>query len=79
MEYPTSLLIVSRDFAIYDAVKKTSLAGDFSLFFCQPDEDSLSIVRENGVRIALVDSSPDGQEAEGLLKKIKSFDPLIER
>ena len=47
MELQTSLLIVSREFSLYSAVKKTSLAGDLSLFFCRPDEDYLSIVREN--------------------------------
>lgn len=78
MELPTSLLIVSGDFSLYSAVKKTSLAGDLTLFFCRQDEDYLSIVRENSVRIVLVDSSEAGQESESILKKLKHFDSLID-
>ena len=78
MELQTSLLIVSREFSLYSAVKKTSLAGDFSLFFCRPDEDCLSIVRENAVRIVLMDSAEARQESESLLKKLKHFDSLID-
>lgn len=78
MELPTSLLIVSGDFSLYSAFKKTSLAGDLTLFFCRQDEDYLSIVRENSVRIVLVDSSEAGQESESILKKLKHFDSLID-
>ena len=78
MELQTSLLIVSREFSLYSAVKKTSLAGDLSFFFCRPDEDCLSIVRENAIRIVLVDSGEVHQEAESLLKKLKHFDSLID-
>ena len=78
MELQTSLLIVSREFSLYSAVKKTSLAGDLSLFFCRPDEDYLSVVRENAIRIVLVDSGEVHQEAESLLKKLKHFDSLID-
>lgn len=78
MEPQTNLLIVSREFSLYSAVQKTSLAGDFSLFFCRPDENCLSIVRENAVRIVLVDSAEARQESESLLKKLKHFDSLID-
>jgi DNA-binding NtrC family response regulator len=78
MEPQTSLLIVSREFSLYSAVKKTSLAENFSLFFCRPDEDGLPIVRENAVKIVLVDSAEARQESESLLKTLKHFDPLID-
>jgi DNA-binding NtrC family response regulator len=78
MEQPTSLLVVSRDFALYDAVKRSSLPGDTSLFFCQPDEDIVALVRENGVRVALLDAPKAAPEAAALLKKLKRFDPLID-
>lgn len=78
MELQTSLLIVSREFSLYGAVKKTPPAGDFCLFFCRPDEDALPIVRENAVKIVLVDSVEARQESESLLKTLKHFDPLID-
>jgi DNA-binding NtrC family response regulator len=78
MELQTGLLIVSRDFSLYGAVKKIPSAGDFRLFFCRPDEDCLAVVRENDIRIVLVDSAEARQESESLLKKLKHFDPLID-
>jgi len=78
MELPTSLLIVSRDFTLYDAVKRSSLPGDTNLFFCQPDEDIIAVVRDNGIRIALLDAQEAGPDAAPLLKKLKRFDPLID-
>lgn len=74
----TSLLIVSRDFALYDTVKRSSLPDDTSLFFCQPDEDIIAVVRDNGIRIALLDAQEAGSDAAPLLKKLKRFDPLID-
>ena len=68
MELPTNLLIVSRDFALYDAIKRSSLPGDTSLFFCQPDEDLVAVVRDNGIRTALLDASKAGPDAAPLLK-----------
>ena len=78
MEPQTSLLIVSREFSLYSVVKKTSLAENFRLFFCRPDEDGLPIVRENVVKIVLVDSVEARQESESFLKRLKHFDPLID-
>lgn len=78
MELPTSLLIVSRDFTLYDAVKRSSLPGDTNLFFCQPDEDLVAVVRENGIRTALLDAPEAGPDVAPLLKKLKRFDPLID-
>ena len=78
MELPTSLLIVSKDFTLYDAVKRSSLPGDTNLFFCQPDEDILAVVRDNGVRVALLDAPEAGGDPTPLLKKLKRFDPLID-
>ncbi len=78
MELPTSLLIVSRDFTLYDAVKRSSLPGDTNLFFCQPDEDLVAVIREHGVRTVLLDAPKAGPDAAPLLKKLKRFDPLID-
>ena len=78
MELPTSLLVISRDFSIYDAVKRSSLPGDTSLFFCQPDEDIIAVVRDNGIRTALIDAPKAGPDAAPLLKKLKRHDPLID-
>jgi DNA-binding NtrC family response regulator len=78
MELPMSLLVVSRDFSLYDAVKRSSLPGNTSLFFCQPDEDLVAVVRDNGIRAALLDAPKAGPDAAPILKKLKRFDPLID-
>jgi DNA-binding NtrC family response regulator len=78
MDVQTNLLIISDDFSLYDVIKKASVSGDFSFFFCQADDDYLSIVRENGIRVALVDSGDSVASALPILKKLKRFDPLIE-
>jgi DNA-binding NtrC family response regulator len=78
MDLQTNLLIISDDFKLYDIIKKASLSQDFSLFFSQSDEDYLAVVRENGIRVALIDSEDSVAPALPILKKLKKFDALID-
>jgi DNA-binding NtrC family response regulator len=78
MEQQTSLLILSRDFSLFDTVKRSSLPGNFSLFFSQPDEDFLTIVRDSLVKIVLLDSPDPGEGPDSPLKMLKKFDPQID-
>jgi DNA-binding NtrC family response regulator len=78
MDSQTNLLIISDDFALYETIKKASVAVDFSLFFSQTDDDYLTIVRENGIRVALVDAGDSIAAALMALKKLKKFDPMID-
>ena len=78
MDAPNNLLIISDDFSLYETIKKASVAVDFSLYFSQSDDDFLKVVRENGIRVALVDSGDSIAAALIALKKLKKFDPLID-
>jgi DNA-binding NtrC family response regulator len=78
MEAPTNLLIISDDFSLYESVKKSPMGVDVSVFFAQLEDDYLEIVRENAIRVVLVD--PGDSLAAGLLimKKIKRADALVD-
>jgi DNA-binding NtrC family response regulator len=78
MEAPTNLLIISDDFSLYESVKKSPMGVDVNVFFAQLEDDYLEIVRENAIRVALVD--PGDSLAAGLmiLKKIKRADNLVD-
>lgn len=78
MEPQTNLLIISDDFSLYETVKKAPVAADFNVFFSQTDDDYLSVVRENGIRVVLVDSGDALAAGLLILKKIKKFDVLVD-
>jgi len=78
MDAQTNLLIISDDFTLYETIKRASVAGDFSLFFSQTNDDYLGIVRGNAIRVALVDSGESIAGALIVLKKLKKFDPLLD-
>jgi DNA-binding NtrC family response regulator len=78
LDTPTPLLIVSRDFGLYDAFKRAAPPGAFNLVFCPPDEDCLALAAEHGIRVVLID--PDGPlpSALPLLRRLKKSDPLLD-
>ncbi|MEN6312298.1 MAG: sigma-54 dependent transcriptional regulator [Acidobacteriota bacterium] len=78
MDAQTNLLIISDDFSLYETIKRASVAGDFSLFFSQTNDDYLGIVRDNAIRVTLVDSGDSIAGALMVLKKLKKFDPLLD-
>jgi len=78
MDAQTNLLIISDDFSLYETIKRASVAGDFSLFFSQTNDDYLGIIRGNAIRVTLVDSGDSIAGALMVLKKIKKFDPLLD-
>ncbi len=78
MDAQTNLLIISDDFSLYETVKKSPVAVDFNVFFAQTEDAYLDIIRENGIRVVLVDAP--GSLAAGLLimKRIKRADALVD-
>ncbi len=78
MNEPTNLLILSDDFTLYETFKKASAPGDFNLYFSQPGDDYLSVVRDHGIRVCLVDSGESVAPAIVALKKLKKSDALID-
>jgi DNA-binding NtrC family response regulator len=78
MEAQTNLLIISDDFSLYETIKKAPVAVDFNVFFSQTEDDYLAVVRENGIRVVLVDSGDSLAAGLLVLKKIKKSDALID-
>ena len=78
MEAQTNLLIISDDFSLYETVKKAPVAVDFNVFFSQTEDDYLAVVRENGIRVVLVDSGDSLAAGLLVMKKIKKSDALID-
>ncbi|OGD19595.1 MAG: hypothetical protein A2Y70_07060 [Candidatus Aminicenantes bacterium RBG_13_64_14] len=78
MEAQTNLLIISDDFSLYETIKKAPVAVDFNVFFSQTEDDYLAVVRENGIRVVLVDSGDSLAAGLLVMKKIKKSDALID-
>lgn len=78
METPTALLVVSRDFGLYDAFKRAAPPGAFNLVFCPPDEDCLALAAEHGTRVVLIDADGPLPSALPLLRRLKKSDPLLD-
>lgn len=78
MEAQTDLLIISDDFSLYEAIKKTPVGIDVNVYFSQTGDDYLAVVRDHGIRVALVDSGDSLAGALLILKKLKKFDALID-
>jgi len=78
MDAQTNLLIISDDFSLYETIKKAPVAADFNVFFSQTDDDYLAIVRDNGIRVVLIDSGDALAAGLLILKKIKKADDLVD-
>ena len=78
MDAQTNLLVISDDFKLYESIKKAPVAADFNVFFSQTDDDYLAVVRDNGIRVVLVDAGEALAPGLLILKKIKKFDAMID-
>ena len=78
MDAQTNLLIISDDFSLYESIKKAPVAAYFNVFFSQTDDDYLAVVRDNGIRVVLVDAGDALAAGLLILKKIKKFDDLVD-
>jgi DNA-binding NtrC family response regulator len=78
MDAQTNLLIISDDFALYETVKRSPVAVDFNVFFSQTEDDYLDVIRENGIRVVLVDSGDSLASGLVIMKRIKKSDALVD-
>ena len=78
MDALTNLLIISDDFALYETIKKAPVAVDFNVFFSQTGDNYLEVIRENGIRVVLVDSGDSLAAGILIMKRIKKSDALID-
>ena len=78
MDAQINLLIISDDFSLYESVKKAPVAEDFNVFFAQTGDSYLDVVRENGIRVVLVDAGDPPAAGLLIMKKIKKTDALVD-
>jgi DNA-binding NtrC family response regulator len=78
MDARTNLLILSRDFSLFESVRKAAPAESANVLFCQPEEDYVGLMREHGIKVVLLDSAGDLKDLTSVLKKLKGFDPLVD-
>jgi DNA-binding NtrC family response regulator len=78
MDAQTNLLIISDDFSLYESVKKAPVASDFNVFFAQTEDAYLDVIRENAIRVVLVDCGDALAAGLLILKKIKKSDALVD-
>jgi len=78
MDAQSNLLIISDDFSLYETVKKGSVSVDFNVFFSQTDDNYLDVIRDNGIRVVLVDSGDSLAAGLLVMKKIKKADALVD-
>jgi len=76
-ELAENLLIIGKEPTLYDLLKDSAVASDFRLLFCSMEGDILGFIKDNGIRIALLDSADARAEDFTLLENLKRFDPLL--
>jgi DNA-binding NtrC family response regulator len=76
-EHVENLLIIGKEPVLYDLLKNSPAASEFRLLFCGTDGDILGFIKDNGVRIALLDSAEARAEDFTLLENLKRFDPML--
>ncbi len=78
MDAQINLLIISDDFPLYESVKKAPVAEDFNVFFAQTGDSYLDVIRENGIRVVLVDAGDPPAAGLLIMKRIKKADALVD-
>ena len=78
MDTQTNLLIISDDFSLYETVKKAPVAVDFNVYFAQSDDDVVEVVRDQAIRVVLIDCPDSLATGLVILKKIKKADALVD-
>ena len=78
MESSDALLVIGRDSRVYDALNEPRIGHDFRLYFCGKNEDLEAFLRENSVRIIILDTEEPASGDIDILVRLKRFDPLLD-
>lgn len=73
-----NMLIVSDKSEFFDSFKVFLSDKNYACFFCKKKEDLFAVVKDKEIKIVLLDFVQEDIQKTDLIKKIKSFDPLIE-
>lgn len=78
MKFGTNLLIIGEDLSLYDLINNSSLRTHFNIFFCGTHEDIFSFIKDNNIKVIILDLEGIAKEELSLLRKLKRFDPLVD-
>lgn len=78
MKSELNLLITDENSLLYDLIKKSSLANNLNIYFCEAQEDILSFIKNNNINIVITDLDRNKTKGLALLKELKTFDSLLE-
>jgi DNA-binding NtrC family response regulator len=78
MDTAVPLLIIGESPALYDLIQSSAAAAGFQFFFCNRGSEVFDFFRDNGVRIAVLDTGEDIEKSRLFLTEIMAFDPLLQ-
>lgn len=78
MKFGTNLLIIGEDLSLYDQIKNSPISINFNIFFCGTHEDIFSFIKNNSIKVIILDLEGMEREKLNLLKRLKKFDPLVD-
>ena len=73
-----NILIVADDHRPYDSLQEFLLQNDYTVFFCGKQGDIVACIKDNDIRIAVIDLVKEELQDFELLRIVKSFDLMIE-
>lgn len=78
MQIKTNLLVIGEKPDIPDFLKSSDIYNPDHIYFCGKQENIFTVIKNNNVKIVIMDVEGDDSWEFKLLKLIKTFDPLIE-
>lgn len=73
-----NLLLICKDFSLYDLIKNSAIASRWNIFFNKTTDDILSSVKMHDIHVTIIEKEKTRKEAIDLLKKLKKFDSLLD-
>ncbi len=78
MKPELNLLITEEDLYLYDQIKKSSLADNWTVYLAEAQEDMFSLIKNNNINVVVTDFDRNRSKGLALLKELKKFDSLLD-
>lgn len=73
-----NLLLIGKDFSLYDSIKNSTIINRWNIFFGKATEDILSSVKMHDIHVAIIELEKNRKETVVLIKRLKRLDSLLE-
>ena len=78
MAFKNNILIITDETSQYAVVKSPEIKSCCNTYFCGKQENIFSLLKDNNIRIVIMDAEGDESWEFKLLELIKTFDPIID-